>query len=441
MIAARRAHRGNYRRVFLKGGTRWQVSYYNRSGKKEIAQVLIDDTDGRVLETWTGYQVAWSMARGYPGAFGRRINALIVWLPLCALFLLPFLGRRRRGLGIAHLDLLVLVSFSVSLAFFNHGDIGMSVPLCYPPLLYLLGRMLWIGFTGRRGPPLTLHAPVAWAGIGLLFLVGFRVGLNLANSNVIDVGYAGVIGAHKILHGQQLFGAFPTDNQHGDTYGPLTYLAYIPAVVIFGWSGRWDDLPAAHATAIGFDLLALLGLWLLGRRLAGPALGVTLAWAWAAFPFTAYSLESNSNDSLVPALLVLALLVVGARPAARGAAVALAGMAKFAPLGVGPVLARRPDDGRLDPARARALRARRRARARRACSSPCSSGGAACTRCTTAPSPTRPTAARRSRSGACTAGPACSTSSRPARRSAAWRCCVVPRRRESAAPPPWPPPR
>ena len=116
---------------------------------------------------------------------------------------------------------------------------------------------------------------------------------------------------------------------------------------MFGWSGRWDDLPAAHATAIGFDLLALLGLWLLGRRLAGPALGVTLAWAWAAFPFTAYSLESNSNDSFVPALLVLAL-VVGARPAARGAAVALAGMAKFAPLGVGPVLARRPDDGRLD---------------------------------------------------------------------------------------------
>ena len=30
------------------------------------------------------------MARGYPGAFGRRVNALYVWLPLCLLFLAPF---------------------------------------------------------------------------------------------------------------------------------------------------------------------------------------------------------------------------------------------------------------------------------------------------------------------------------------------------------------
>jgi hypothetical protein len=345
--AAERKYPGSYRRVFLKGATRWQVSYYDRSGKKEIAQVQIDDLTGAVTEAWTGYQVAWSMARGYPGAFGRRINALIVWLPLLALFLLPFVDRRRI-LRVAHLDLLVLVSFSVSLAFFNHGNIDASVPLAYPPLLYLLARMLWIGVTGRRGPPLTLHAPVSWVGIGLLFLLGFRYGLNVVNSNVIDVGYAGVIGAHKIMHGQELYGAFPTDNQHGDTYGPLVYLLYVPATALFGWSGRWDDLPAAHATAIGFDLLAVVLLWFLGRRLAGPAVALALAWAWAAFPFTAYALESNTNDSLVPAMLVLALLAA-ARPAARGASVALAGMAKFAPLGVGPILARRPADGKLLP--------------------------------------------------------------------------------------------
>ena len=302
--ATRRTHPGSYRRIFLKGSARWQVSYYDRSGDKEIAQVLIDDSSGKVLETWTGFQVAWSMARGYPGAFGRRINSVIVWLPLCALFLLPFLGRRRRGLGLPHLDLLVLVSFSVSLAFFNHGNIGLSVPLCYPPLLYLLARMLWIGVTGRRGPPLTLRMPVAWAGLGLLFLIGFRVGLNLANSNVIDVGYAGVIGAHKILHGQALFGHFPSDNQHGRHLRPADLPRLHPVRRSrSGGAARWDDLPAAHATAVGFDVLALLSLWLLGRRLAGPALGVTLAWAWAAFPFTAYTLESNSNDSIVPALL------------------------------------------------------------------------------------------------------------------------------------------
>ncbi len=57
--------------------------------------MIIDDLSGRVLEQWTGFQVAWTMARGYPGAFGRHVNALYIWLPLCVLFLLPFLNFRR----------------------------------------------------------------------------------------------------------------------------------------------------------------------------------------------------------------------------------------------------------------------------------------------------------------------------------------------------------
>ncbi len=36
----------------------------------EIAEGRVDDTSGVVLEAWTGPQVAWKMARGYPGAFG-----------------------------------------------------------------------------------------------------------------------------------------------------------------------------------------------------------------------------------------------------------------------------------------------------------------------------------------------------------------------------------
>ena len=48
---------------------------------------------------------------------------------------------------------------------------------------------------------------------------------------------------------------------------PFAYLAYVPAVATLGWSGKWDHLPAAHATAIAFDVLVLLGLVLVGRRL------------------------------------------------------------------------------------------------------------------------------------------------------------------------------
>ena len=94
---------------------------------------------------------------------------------------------------------------------------------------------------------------------------------------MIDVGYAGVIGANKLLHGQPLYGHWPKDNSQGDTYGPVAYYAYVPFVAIFGWSGTWDDLPAAHAAAIAFDLLTLLGLFFLGRRIRGPTLGALLA--------------------------------------------------------------------------------------------------------------------------------------------------------------------
>ena len=334
-------------RVFLKGPVRWQVSFYDRTGKREIGQVLIDDATGGVLEAWTGPQVAWTMARGYKGAFGRKVNAVYLWIPLLVLFVVPFLDPRR-PLRVRHLDLLVLCSFSVSLAFFNHGNIDASAPTVYPPLLYLLARLCWIGFRRERRPPepLKLLVPTAWLAVGLVFLLGFRIGLNVTDSNVIDVGYAGVIGADKLSHGDALYGTFPKDNEHGDTYGPVTYVAYVPFEQAMPWHGKWDALPAAHGAAIAFDLLVVLGLFLLGRRIRGPTMGVALAYAWAAFPFTLFTLNSNANDGLVAALLVAALLAAQ-RPVLRGASLALAGLAKFAPLALAPLFWLHERRGRL----------------------------------------------------------------------------------------------
>lgn len=338
-------HPRSYPVAYLKGATRWQVSLFDpprRPGgqAREIAQVLVDDPSARVKEAWTGFQVAWTMARGYSGAFGHKVNAPWVWLPLCALFLLPFVDPRRPW-RLRHLDLLVLLGFSVSLFFFNRAEIGISVPLVYPLLGYLLVRMLGVGFARRRGrrpEPLRLLVPVSWLSAAVVFVLGFHVGLNVTNSNVIDVGYAGVIGADRLQHGQPLYGHFPRDNEHGDTYGPVAYEAYVPAELALPWSGSWDDLPAAHAAALAFDLLTALGLWLLGRRIRGPTLGVVLSYGWATFPFTLFVSNSNSNDALVSLLVVAALLVVTSPPA-RGAATALAGLTKFAPLALAPMLA------------------------------------------------------------------------------------------------------
>ncbi|MFL5975326.1 MAG: hypothetical protein ACJ76G_09330, partial [Solirubrobacterales bacterium] len=330
VIDTKRHHPGTYRRAFLKGTDRWQVSYYDpRQKQKEVAQVIIDDRSAAATEVWTGFQVPWTMARGYAGAFGRKINAVWIWLPLCVLFFVPFVDRRR-PFRLLHLDLLVLLGFSVSLAFFENANIGMSVPLAYPLLAYVLARMLWVAFRRKPGPPaepIRLLVPATWLAVAIVFLIGFRVGLNVTNSNVIDVGYSGVIGADHLLDGKDLYGAFPKDNEHGDTYGPVNYVAYVPFEQAMPWSGRWDDLPAAHGASVFFDLACLVLLFLVGRRIRGPDLGVILAYAWAAFPFTLYAMNTNVNDALVGALVLCAMLAAVA-PLRRGVFVGLAGMAK-----------------------------------------------------------------------------------------------------------------
>jgi hypothetical protein len=335
----------------------------------QVALVRVEDLTGRVTEAWTGPQVAWKMARGRPGAFGgRTLNSWYVWLALCAVFLVG-LADLRRPLSVRNLDLLALLAFSVSLAFFNRGNIFTSVPLAYPPLLYLLGRAAWVGFRGR-GPALRPVWPVWLLAVATVFLLGFRVGLNHETPHgVIDVGYAGVIGASRILDGQAPYGHMPvrddleecgpedadgdvrdrvqtnglceSANERGDTYGPVSYLAYVPAAAIFGWSGKWDSLPAAHATSIAFDLLTVLGLVLVGLRFGGSRLAAALAFAWAAYPFTAYMLNANTNDAIMPAFLVWGFWLASS-PLARGASVALAGWTKFGALLLVPLWAGYP---------------------------------------------------------------------------------------------------
>ena len=357
---------------FQRDRRTWVVKAWSGAAG-QVAQVTVEDLTGRVTEAWTGPQVAWKMARGGEAAFGgKTLDRVGVWLALCLVFLVG-LADFRRPLSLRNLDLLVLLSFSVSLGFFNRGEIFTSVPLAYPPLVYLVGRTAWAGFR-QRGPALRPLWPAWVLAAAAVFLVGFRVGLNHESPHgVIDVGYAGVIGANRIVHGQAPYGHMPsrsndglqlpkcgppdtegdiadriqtngrceTANETGDTYGPVSYLMYVPAYLVFGWSGKWDSLPAGHATSIAFDLLTILGLVLVGFRFGGARLASALAFAWAAYPFTAYALNANTNDSIMPAFLVFGFWLVSS-PWARGGAVALAGWAKFGALLVAPLWATYP---------------------------------------------------------------------------------------------------
>ena len=346
----------------------WTVKLW--SGKAgEIAEGRVDDVSGVVLEAWTGPQVAWKMGRGYSGAFGGKwINKPWLWGAFCVIFLLG-LADLRRPLSMRNLDLLMLLSPTASLWYFNHGNVFTAVPLFYPALAWVVVRGVWIGATGRGS-----RARLLWPAWVLLaaavFLAGFRTMQNIETSNVIDVGYSGVIGAERIVNGEAPWGNFPVENNlkacgpadaageireriqtngrcesanpQGDTYGPVAYEAYIPGYLTLGWSGKWDDLPAAHFTSIAFDLLSMLGLWLVGRRFGGLQLAAALAFAWAAYPFTQYASSSNTNDTVMPCLLIFGFWLASS-PVGRGAFAALAGWSKFATLIVAPLWLTYPD--------------------------------------------------------------------------------------------------
>jgi hypothetical protein len=285
----------------------WDVNVWSsRPDAGQIVEAKVEDSTARVTEAWTGPQVAWKMARGYKGAFGRSINDSWIWLSFCAVFLLG-LADFRRPLSVRNLDLAALLSFSLSLYYFNEGRVFTAMPIAYPPLLYLLGRMVWIGARGRGNTTSPIWP--AWLLLAAtVFLMGFRVGLNVESSNVIDVGLASVNGAQRIAaDGRMPYGHMPDDtgkacgpadsdgyvrdhiqtngrcessNGRGDTYGPVAYLGYIPAYAAVGFDGKWNGgsstwggLPAAHLTSILWDALAVIGLGLLGLRFGGRVLG------------------------------------------------------------------------------------------------------------------------------------------------------------------------
>ncbi len=332
----------------------WQIKWYSESS--EIAQVGVLDTTGAITYTRTGPQVAWSMARGGQG-FGRLINEPWAIGSLILVFLLVMLDWRRLR-SWRTIDVLAIVSLAGSLWCFNRGLIFWAVPLQYPPLVYLLARMIMIGSGRSERPAFTTRLPLWVMLVLIVVLAGGRIGFNAYSSNVVDVGYAGVVGADRVLDGRNPYGAFPirtaipcgtryadgnysayiqangaceTAIERGDTYGPAMYAAYVPGVAALGWSGRWDDLPAAHFTSGFFDVLAAIGLAVFGWQFGGRRLAAAMALFWLAVPWTTYTFMSDSNDAIVAAYLAWSAALI-ARPAGRGAFLMLAALAKFAPL-------------------------------------------------------------------------------------------------------------
>ncbi len=303
-------------------------------GTKEIARVEVDDESWELEYVHVGDQVGWQMARGESGAYGKQANYFYVWLPLALVFFLAFV-RTDKLYSLRNLDLLVLLSFLLSHGFFRAGESYAAVLAWYPPLIYLLIRTLLMGFGIGERVEKTSNFPT-W----LLFVLGILgsalvIGLNL-DARVIDVGYAGVVGADRIIDGTLPYGSFPDDVGTGDTYGPLNYLIYVPFVLIFGFSGEWGYLPAAHGATILAFLAGCVAMLLAGWRFSGPRGGAAMFFAWSVFPYTIYSTNNNTNDVIVAAIAAIGL-AAAASPIGRGAVIAAGFATKLYPLVLGPL--------------------------------------------------------------------------------------------------------
>jgi Glycosyltransferase family 87 len=289
---------------------------------------------------------------------------LLLYVFLGVLFLVPFFDPRR-PIRLLHLDLLVLLCFgAIHLAQvvdpyhrLSHEPWITAGRLTYIiGIVYLVARLLLVGFGEARRGRLVPLVPVRWLAVGLAAVMAFRAGYTLIDQTfVVDVGGATVVGADLIAKGHGIYeGEISNVVQHGDTYGPVNYLLYIPFEQALPWTdprdpsdvsvfnAAWSDADAARVATVAWDLLIVLALLVVGRRLRpgrdGAALGVALAWAWATFPYAFFVLRYSYNDGLMVALMLGAFIAV-AHPIRRGVLLGLAAAAKFAPLALAPLFA------------------------------------------------------------------------------------------------------
>jgi len=337
MIAIHRAHHPLRISAYVWVGSHYEIYFYYEG--KVIADQIIGP-HGQIGATYTGPLILGIYARGH---YGDIFDSPIVLGAFTLMFLLPLLLLRGRS-WFDKFDIAALLTFGVSYLLFDNSHLEPAVWMFYPPLIYLLVRMLIRGYRPRSvAGRLDCRLPTAVFVLGLVALIVARIVITLHPAGVVDVGTASALGAYKLLHGQSLY-YFSLG--HGDTYGPIAYLAYAPFELLF--PGNWGYLPAARAATITFDLLTIAGLIVLGLRLRsgrdGWRLGLLLAWLWAACPCSLLGMEKSTNDGLVALIVVLIMLALES-PIKRGILVGLGTASKFFPAILLPLVAVGRGDG------------------------------------------------------------------------------------------------
>jgi hypothetical protein len=283
--------------------------------------------------------LAWPSKYKRIAGYGAPLShGLLLLAALTALFLLATLRgplRRRRTLDVA-----VLGAAAVPTVLIDRGLLALGEGLAALLILYLVvsGVELAVRGPGRRDAQDDADAPVLLerlaartalphlprqAGVLLLFVT---VLMTLTSTGIVDVAYANMEGATVLLTGHLPYGHMPADVIHGDTYGLPIYAVYAPFAALWPVHTDWDDAIGALVLGAGAAVVCALGMVRATGGARWPA-----AIAMLALPASLMTFSSGTNDVLIAAALIWAL-AWWSRPAASSALLALAGLAKVAPL-------------------------------------------------------------------------------------------------------------
>lgn len=323
-----------------------RVSFFE--GRRALAQVAVN-RQGEVVQAidFRGLSVPYGAWIAYLPGMLIGLSALFVLMAGVA----PV--RRMRNL-----DVLASISLLAPVVLLQRRYVDASVLAAVPGLGYLMIRCLRraFGSPAPAGPsvPLLDLLTADWEGhrrvrlLRFLFAVLALVFLmvSVSSTDAVDVIYAVMEGATKLVGGVLPYGHMPGDVIHGDTYPLLSYGLYVPIAWLSPVQSVWDSVDIA----LGVTAMAALGTaWAVFRAVAGrrrergatrsperEAAGLRGALTWLSFPPLLISVSSGTTDVVLAAVLVLALLL-WRRPAIATGLLAAGAWFKLAPAALLPV--------------------------------------------------------------------------------------------------------
>ena len=310
----------------------WIVEWRDESGDAPMATIL---DPRRPQPTVQGQRLV--VMPDQDGILYRDASRTALWLPLLLASLACAVAAPggRRGRALAGLQLVASIAFIVMLANVISRDWirGGNIALFGVSMLAIGAIAALLVRAARHSDPSSTTAAATrlpmWLSVGLCVVSLAATSWGVATAReTIDVANASSTGATLMWGGVPVYGNvvdIPGVVVHADTYGPVAYMAYVPATqlsdsVVAGVP--WTNVVLLVATAF---VLLLIG----ARR--STADGWWAAAAWLSSPAVAIGAVLGNNDVVV-ALPVALVLLLAARPAWRGAMVAVAAATKFVPV-------------------------------------------------------------------------------------------------------------